>query len=468
MDELRQMPNNPSTYDMDNGYLGALMLPPFSVEAEQSVIGGLLLHNSAFDRIEGITAAEFYRNDHRKIFAHIHSMLSNNEAVDVITLATKMHGAGELVDVGGVAYLQKIMEGTPGAANIRQYADVVRDKAVLRGLMRVGDSIAALATEAGDLTPEQRLEAAQTMLSGLERKQSGEAKVGLEITASFSETLRRRAAKEMIGVSSHFIDLDRTLNGLQRGDLIVVAGRPSMGKSALSFQIAEQVALSGGVSLCFSMEMSTQQFMDRVVARVGGVKLADIITGDAYGTEAVAKALGRVEKSRLFVDDSPGLTVNQIRARARAIRRKHGLDLVVIDYLQLMPGNGDSRNAQIEEITRGIKALARELDVPVILLSQLNRKCEERTDKRPMMSDLRESGAIEQDADVILFIYRHEKYYPDETDWAGIAEILIAKNRQGATTTVPMTFWGAYTAFKNFKGELPQRGTTKYNRGNLT
>jgi len=447
-----------------------MRLPPHSIEAEQAVLGGLLLQNSAWDRLDlNLAATDFYRNDHRLMFAHIATAIGAGHSIDVLLLAEKMKAAGELADAGGFTYLQSIIDGTAGSTNIRAYSEVVRGKSMQRALATAGDTIADMAMNPDGRTIEQLVDEAQSKLMALGNSQSGETQTVGELLSEFDDVLRRRHAKEIVGVPTHFVDIDSALHGLQRGDLIIIAGRPSMGKSAFAFQIAEQVALSKQKVLCFSMEMSKQQFMDRAVSRAGSVRLAEVISGVAYGTPQVTKALERLSDAHLFIDDTAGLSVDQIRARSRNVMRRHGdLDLIVIDYLQLMPGRGINRNTQIEEITRGLKALAKELRVPIVVLSQLNRKCEERVDKRPMMSDLRESGAIEQDADVIMFIYRHEQYYPDLAEWRNMAEIIIAKNRQGGVRIVPMVFYGEYTAFNNFVGEIPQRSRPTQQRGNLS
>ncbi|MEW5768762.1 MAG: replicative DNA helicase [Pseudomonadota bacterium] len=451
--------------------LSALKLPPHSVEAEQSVLGGLLLENNAWERIADlIVEHDFYRADHRAIWRQITRLVSDNKPADVVTVAEALESLGTLDDVGGLAYLAALAQNTPSAANIRRYAEIVRERAILRKLAEVGTGIAESAFTPAGRSATEILDEAEAKV--FEIKEAGaKANQGflhmqpllMEVVTRIDELYNRENPNEVTGVPTGFADLDTKTSGLQPGDLIIVAGRPSMGKTAFSLNIAENVALDTNHSVAvFSMEMGAAQLVMRMLGSVGRLDQHKLRTGRISEDDwpRLTHALGRLNETPLYIDESPGLTAMEVRARARRLARQvkdsKPLGLIVIDYLQLMSGtgSGENRATEISDISRSLKGLAKELHVPVIALSQLNRSLEQRPNKRPVMSDLRESGAIEQDADVILFIYRDEVYNPDSQD-KGTAEIIIGKQRNGPIGTVRLTFLGEFTRFENYAGGLP-------------
>ncbi len=447
--------------------LDALKLPPHSVEAEQSVLGGLLLENEALDKIADLlSAADFYRHDHRLIFTHISKLIEQNKPADIVTVAESLESSAELSSVGGIAYLGALAQNTPTAANIRRYAEIVRERAVMRKLVEVGSGIAESAYHPQGRDAQQLLDEAEAKIfqiaEGGKRSTQGflDIKTLLPQVADRIDYLYQRENQgDVTGVPTGFADLDERTSGLQPGDLIIVAGRPSMGKTAFSVNIAENVALDTKLPVAiFSMEMGATQLATRMIGSVGRLDQHRMRNGNLEDEDWVrlTTALGKLNEAPIFIDEGAGLSSFDVRARARRLHRQCGkLGLIVIDYLQLMTGNAgrqsENRATEISEISRSLKSLAKELDVPVIALSQLNRGLEQRTDKRPVMSDLRESGAIEQDADLILFIYRDEVYNPDSQD-KGTAEIIIAKQRNGPIGRVRLTFIGQNTRFENFAG----------------
>lgn len=430
--------------------------PPHSREAEQAVLGSMLLNNESYERVHWLQAKDFYSQQHRLIFGAMLKLIASGKPADVITTAEELKAEKQAEEAGGLAYLHSLAQGVASTANIHRYAEIMKVKSVSREL-------AAAAVVAGDLAYDnslpvsEKIDRVQQMLMAVQYENVKDPQPAAQTVPAHREVMRKRHQREIVGVPTGFVDLDARLHGLQGGDLIIVAGRPGMGKSSLAFQIAEQAAMKGNAALCLSMEMSRLQCTDRAIARLSGFALDSILTGDAYGRAGLEEAYDLYGSLPLFLDDQPALTVTQAKAKARALKRRHNLKLVVVDYIQLMRARGQDRNNEISNITQGLKSLAKELDLPVIALSQLNRKCEERQDKRPMMSDLRDSGAIEADADVVLFIYRHEQYYPDDLEWRGIAEVIIGKHRQGSVGHVPLTFLGQNTAFKNFGGTMPER-----------
>ena len=434
-------------------------MPPHSVEAEQAVLGGLLLDNSTWDAIaDRLTAEDFYRRDHQQIFAAIAELAGRSEPADAVTLAEHLAAKGEAEDTGGLAYLAGLARDTPTAANIRAYADIVRERALLRHLIRVSGEIAASAyasegRPAKDLVDEAERLVFQIAEAG---RRTGSGFVALKDI--LGETIDRldmlhENQGQLTGISTGYTDLDRMTAGLQPGDLVIVAGRPSMGKTTFALNIGENAAISAGVPVAvFSMEMSREQLSMRMISSLGRVDQSHLRTG-MFGDEDWARingAIAQMKTAPIYIDDSGALTPTEVRARARRLSRERGLGLIIVDYLQLMqvPGTKENRATEISEISRSLKALAKELRVPVIALSQLNRGVEQRTDKKPVMSDLRESGAIEQDADVIMLIYR-EEVYDQDTPRKGIADIIIAKQRNGPTGEVHLTFLGKYTRFEN-------------------
>ena len=447
------------------------ILPPCATEAEQSVIGGLLLDNLAYERIASdLQPDDFYRNEHQTIYRTIAAMLDRGEAVDIVTVDATLERVGQSDPCGGLAYLGELAANTPSAANIASYARVVIDRRERRDLIAAGQRLIELAREPGSDAIARADKASSIVLSLGEQRGSKESATISEVMGTVLQVLDKRieAGGAISGLSTGFVDLDKATTGLHPGNLVVLAGRPAMGKTTLGVNIAENVALDGGAALVFSLEMSATDLAERSMARAGSVNTQTLregkLTEDDWSRMTVA--LGKLNGKALVIDDDPGTaTVAQMRRKAVRLKRKLGrLDLIVIDYLQLMRGDGNNRNEEIGGITRGLKLLARELNVPVVLLSQLNRGVEDRTDKRPMMSDLRESGAIEQDADVILMAYRDDYYNPGSSQFHGFAEIIIRKQRMGPTGTVPLIFQGEYSRFLDADQEEFSRARDAFNR----
>jgi replicative DNA helicase len=443
--------------------VAALKLPPHSIEAEQSLIGGLLIDNAAWDRIgDVVRETDFYRDDHRRIFRHIGKLIQQGRPADVVTVYESIEQSNEVDQTGGLGYLGEIANATPSAANIRRYAEIVRERGILRQLVTVGDEIAGNA-----LNPAGR--DVKTLLDDAEQRIFQIAEAGNrgnngfvaiqpllgEVVERMETLLARDSQSDITGVATGFADLDRLTSGLQPGDMIVVAGRPSMGKTAFALNIAEHVGVDLRLPVAiFSLEMSGPQLATRFLSSVGRIDQTKLRTGRLTDDEwdRMTVALGKLHEAPIHIDETGAINSTDLRARARRLHRQFGkLGLIIIDYLQLMSSNrdGENRATEISEISRSIKALAKELQVPIIALSQLSRKVEERNDKRPLMSDLRESGAIEQDADIIMMMYREEYYKPDTQD-KGMAEVIITKHRNGPTDTVRLTFLGEYTKFENF------------------
>jgi replicative DNA helicase len=438
----------------------SLRVPPQSIEAEQSVLGGLLLDNSTWDSIaDRLRAEDFYRRDHQQIFTAIAELSARSEPSDAVTLAEYLAAKGLTEETGGLAYLAGLARDTPTAANIRAYADIVRERSLLRQLIRVSGEVAASAYDSEGRTAVELVDEAERRVFEIaeQGRRTGSGFVPLHdiLGATIDRLdLLQQNQGQLTGVSTGYHDLDRMTAGLQPGDLIIVAGRPSMGKTTLALNIAENAAIGASTPVAvFSMEMSRDQLAMRMISSLGRVDQSHLRTGN-FGDEDWARingAIAQMKTAPIYIDDSGALTPTEVRARARRLKReKGGLGLIVVDYLQLMqvPGTKENRATEISEISRSLKALAKELRVPVIALSQLNRSVEQRTDKKPVMSDLRESGAIEQDADLIVLIYREEVYEP-ETPRKGIADIIIAKQRNGPTGEVHLTFLGKYTRFEN-------------------
>ena len=438
----------------------ALRLPPHSVEAEQAVLGGVLLDNGAWDRIADILAgAHFYRSEHRAVFNAVAALCEVGQPCDAVTVAERLDRDGQLESSGGLAYLAELAENTPSAANIAAYAEIVRERAVLRELIRTSTEIADAA-----FRPEGR--AALDLLDDAERRIFDLAERGgagrresiaiRDVLVSVMERIDELSRRDspITGVPTGFEDLDRKTAGLQQGDLIIVAGRPSMGKTSFSMNIVEMAAIRARLPvIVFSMEMPAEQLTMRMLSSLGRIDQQKVRTGklDDDDWPRLTSQLALLNDTNIFIVDEPALTPTELRARCRRLKREHGLGLVVIDYLQLMhvPGTRENRATEISEISRSLKALAKELMVPVVACSQLNRGLEQRQDKRPVMSDLRESGAIEQDADLILFIYRDE-VYNEESKNKGKAEIIIGKQRNGPIGRVELAFLNQFTRFENY------------------
>ena len=445
--------------------LAQLRIPPHSLEAESSVIGGLLLDNTAWDKIGDVLIdADFYRYEHRLVFAAVSTLINANRAADVITVFEHMQTQGKAEEIGGLAYLNSLAQYVPSSANIRRYAEIVRERSILRKLISVSDEIAtsAMSTK-GKAVPLILDEAEQKIFNigeeGQRMRQGFQSMGNLVVQLLDRVEEMSQNPNDITGVPTGFFDLDRMTSGMQAGDLIVLAARPSMGKTALAINIAENVALKEGLPVAvFSMEMGASQLAIRIVGSIGRIDQTRLRTGKLLDEEwpRLTEAVERLRNVSLSIDETPGLTPSELRANARRLARSCGkLGLVVVDYLQLMSGSsgsdGDNRATELGEISRGLKMLAKELQCPVIALSQLNRGVEQRTDKRPMMSDLRESGAIEQDADVIMFIYRDD-YYNKDSKEPGVAEIIIGKQRNGPTGTVKLTFLKPITKFESYAG----------------
>ena len=446
----------------------AMRVPPQSVEAEQSVLGGLLLDNTAWDKISDMVGeTDFYRADHRLIFQHVMLLIENNRPADVLTVAESLERSAKLAEAGGQAYLGSLSMNTPSAANIRRYAEIVRERAIMRQLAQAGTEIADAAfnpqgREAKDLIDEAESKVFHIAEAGAKANQ-GFVKIDPLLTETVEriDMLYSRENKDdVIGLATGYVDLDRMTSGLQQGELIVIAARPSMGKTALAMNIVEHVALNlKKAAAVFSMEMSGSQLTLRMIGSVGRVDQHKLRSGTFEESEwpKLVDAVGKLNDSQIHIDDTAGLNALEVRSRARRLHRQcGGLSLIVVDYLQLMSGTSsgreENRATEVAEISRSLKSLSKELKVPVVALSQLNRSVESRQDKRPMMSDLRESGAIEQDADLILFIYRDEVYNPTNEASKGKAEIIIAKQRNGPTGSVTLTFLGRHTRFENYAG----------------
>jgi replicative DNA helicase len=451
-------------FSNSDAQIDEIKLPPHSIEAEQSVLGGLLLESSALDKIADlITGEDFYRKEHRLIYQQIVRLSELAKAIDVITVAEALEIAGKLSDVGGLPYLGGLAQNVPSAANVRRYGEIVRERSIMRKLVEVGSDIAGSAynptgRDAAQLLDEAEKKVFEIAEAGSRGKQGFMSMPPLltQVVEKIETLYGRDNSSDVTGMATGFTDLDRMTSGLQPGDLVIVAGRPSMGKTAFSINIAENVALDSKLPVAiFSMEMGASQLATRMLGSVGKLNQHDLRTGklqdDDWGR--LTHALGRLNDAPIFIDESAALSALEIRARSRRLSRQHGkLGLIVVDYIQLMGSNAgkasENRATEISEMSRSLKALAKELQVPVVALSQLNRSLEQRPNKRPVMSDLRESGAIEQDADLILFIYRDEVYNSDSPD-KGKAEIIIGKQRNGPIGKVELAFRGEYTRFDN-------------------
>ena len=442
--------------------VAALKLPPHSIEAEQSLIGGLLIDNAAWDRIgDVVRETDFYRDDHRRIFRHIGKLIQQGRPADVVTVYESIEQSNEVDQTGGLGYLGEIANATPSAANIRRYGEIVRERAILRQLVTVGDEIAGNALNPAGRDVKTLLDDAEQRIFQIAEagNRSNNGFVAIqpllgEVVARMETLLARDSQSDITGVATGFVDLDRMTAGLQAGDMIVVAGRPSMGKTAFALNIAEHVGVELRLPVAiFSLEMSGPQIATRFLSSVGRIDQSKLRTGRLTDDEweRLTVALGKLHEAPIHIDETGAINSTDLRARARRLHRQFGkLGLIIIDYLQLMSANrdGENRATEISEISRSIKALAKELQVPIVALSQLSRKVEERNDKRPLMSDLRESGAIEQDADIILMMYREEYYKPDTQD-KGTAEVIIGKHRNGPVGKVRLTFINEFAKFEN-------------------
>ncbi|PSW00465.1 replicative DNA helicase [Photobacterium lipolyticum] len=443
----------------------AIKMPPHSLEAEQSVLGGLMLDNEKWDTVAGkVVAKDFYSRPHRIIFEATSFLLDGGQPLDLITLSEHLERADKLEGVGGFAYLAELAKNTPSAANISAYAEIVRERALIRDMIGVANEIADAGYDPQGRTSEDLLDMAESKVFAIAEQRSDENEGPQNVDTILEKTLERiellyqSPQDGVTGVSTGFSDLNKKTAGLQGSDLIIVAARPSMGKTTFAMNLCENAAMDQEKPvLIFSLEMPAEQIMMRMLASLSRVDQTKIRTGqlDDEDWARISSTMGiLMQKKNMFIDDSSGLTPTDVRSRARRIARDNGgLSMIMIDYLQLMrvPGLQDNRTLEISEISRSLKALAKELNVPVVALSQLNRSLEQRADKRPINSDLRESGAIEQDADLIMFIYRDE-VYNEESALKGIAEIIIGKQRNGPIGSVRLTFQGQFSRFDNYAG----------------
>jgi len=443
--------------------IAQLRIPPHSIEAESSVLGGLLLDNNAWDRVgDLLTDSDFYRYEHRLIYAAMGGLINATKPADVITTYEQLQGLGKADEVGGLAYLNSLAQYVPSASNIRRYAEIVRERSILRKLVSASDEIATAAFNTQGKPVDKILDEAEQKIFNI-GEEGSRMKQGFQAMDSLVVQLLDRVQEmadnpnDITGVPTGFYDLDRLTSGFQAGDMIVLAARPSMGKTALAINIAEHVALHEELPVAvFSMEMGASQLAVRIVGSIGRIDQMHLRTGKLTDDEwpRLTEAIEKLRNVSLHIDETPGLTVSELRANARRLARQCGgkLGLIVVDYLQLMSVSSsmseENRATAVGEISRGLKMLAKELQCPVLALSQLSRGVESRTDKRPMMSDLRESGAIEQDADVIMFIYRDD-YYNKDSKEPGVAEIIISKQRNGPTGVVKLAFIKPLTKFES-------------------
>ena len=447
-------------------------VPPHSVEAEQAVIGGLLLDAAAWDNVADVVKVEdFYRPDHQLIFEAIGALAGGGKPCDVVTVSQHLERNGKLEEAGGLAYLGSVARDTPTAANVKAYADIVRERSLLRQLITAGSEIASAVFNNDGRTARELVDEAEQKVfdiaEGGFRGRQGAVSIRAMLPAVIDQIDDAYSNPDKLrGLPTGFTDFDNMTGGLRPGDLVIVAGRPSMGKTTLAVNMAEYAALRPGEKRAsvaiFSMEMPSEQVITRMLSSVGGVPLHNLRSGKITDDDwvRITSATSQLSEAKVFVDETPALSPMELRARARRVKREHGLDLVVVDYLQLMqvPGNKENRATEIGEISRGLKVLAKELAVPVIALSQLNRGVEQRENKKPVMSDLRESGSIEQDADMILLIYRPEVYDRENQMIKGMAEIDLVKHRNGEIGEFKLTFQGQFTRFVNYMPETYSTG----------
>lgn len=443
-----------------------LRAPPQSIEAEQAVIGGLLLVPDALEAVSGLIGdRDFYRDDHRTIYRAIMRLAGDQRPIDALTVFEKLDADGDADRIGGLSYLTSLVRNTPSAANIEAYAKIVRERALLREMIAVGHSIADHGYSPSGKPADALLDQAESAIMAIAEKRTNTQTGPMRASALLKPVIGRiesaSASDGITGLPTGFMDLDKETAGLQAGDLIIVAARPSMGKTTFAMNICENAMMTQDKPvLVFSLEMPAEQLLLRSISSLGSVDFQKVKTGqlDAADWDRVFHATQLIkQRDLLLIDDTAGLTPMTMRARARRAHREHGgLSLIMVDYLQLMQSDGQAENRtnEVSEISRALKALAKELRVPLIALSQLNRSLEQRADKRPVMADLRESGAIEQDADVILCLYRDEVYYPDHADNKGIAEVLIRKQRQGPIGDVKLSFQGRFTRFRNYAPDV--------------
>jgi replicative DNA helicase len=433
--------------------------PPHSREAEESVIGAVLLSEEAVNEVmDRIHPEDFYVPAHQAIFESMRELFDSNQAIDAVTVSESLRRRGELEKIGGVTYLTRLVDIVPSTSNIVYYAGIVEEHAKRRELIRAGATVTDVAFDIDEEIASVLDRAEQVVLAVAEKRSS---QTLLEVGPMFSDVLEHielmeQRGTELTGLATGFVDLDKKLAGLQPANLVIIAGRPAMGKSSLALNIATNAASTGDPVAIFSLEMSKEEIVHRILSSVGKVDSMKLRSGQLGPLwQRVVDAAGVMYKSPIYIDDSPVVTVTDIRAKCRRLKRKKGLSLIVVDYLQLMEAHGgENRQQEIAQISRNLKNLARELDVPIIAASQLNRSLESREDKRPRLSDLRESGSLEQDADVVMFVYRHEYYHPEDQEKKGIAEVIVAKHRAGSTGPVELTFQPEFTRFANLGRDI--------------
>lgn len=454
------MPVNQPT----NDNIESLHIPPHSIEAEQSVLGALMISADSWDKVADLIVEEdFYNHSHRLVFASIIRLINKNEAIDAVTVKSELEAHAQLDEAGGFSYLIELAKNTPSAANVGAYANAIRERAIVRELIGVAHDIADVGFNPEGRDSKEVLDFAETKVFEIAEKRTSAGEGPVDVKSVLKKTVDRldelvKQDQDVTGVSSGYTDLDQMTSGLQRSDLIIVAARPSMGKTTFAMNLCENaMMMQDKPVLVFSLEMPAEQIMMRMLASLSRVNQTSIRTAklddaDWMRMQQTMKELH--DKDNLFIDDSSGLTPMELRTRARKLARERGgISMIMVDYLQLMrvPSLSDNRTLEIAEISRSLKALAKELEVPVVALSQLNRGLEQRADKRPINSDLRESGSIEQDADLIMFIYRDEVYH-ENSEYKGIAEIIIGKQRNGPIGTCRLTFQGQFSRFDNYAG----------------
>jgi replicative DNA helicase len=454
-----------SAYKNQDTETTSLKIPPHSIEAEQAILGGLFLDPNAWTKVsERLRDDDFYRKDHQIIFNAVSKLDGEGHPFDLVTVAEWLENNQILDDAGGLSYLSALADNTPGASNVTAYADIVRKRSILRQLIKATNEISDSVFNPMGRSSNEILDFAESTIFQIAEQESRGRKNYNSIKDLLVSTLDRidelyQKKSHITGIATGYTDFDRHTAGLQNSDLIIVAGRPSMGKTAFAVNLAEHAIIKDKLSVAiFSMEMSGEQLSMRMMSSLGRIDQHKVRTGklDDEDWPRLTSAVEILKDSKLFIDDTPALTPVELRSRCRRLTREHGLDMVIVDYLQLMQvhGSKENRATEISEISRSLKAMAKELNIPVIALSQLNRSLEQRPNKRPVMSDLRESGAIEQDADVIVFIYRDE-VYDEESPNKGIAEIIIGKQRNGPIGTVKLSFLGRYTRFENYVDSQP-------------
>ena len=436
-------------------------IPPHSVESEQSILGSIILDKDAIITVaETINPSDFYKEAHKIIYESMLSLNSNNEPIDLITLIEELRKEGHLDNVGGISYLTSLSTIVPTTSNVKYYANIVKEKSVMRQLIKASNEIINLGYDASTDVQEILEKAEKNIFDISQEKASDDIQpinVVLQDTFDMIERLCTEKS-EVTGITTGFVDLNKKINGLQRTDLILLAARPAMGKTAFSLNLVQNAALKGDASVAvFSLEMSKEQLVQRMLSAQSNVELSKIKTGNLGESDwpRIIDAMAVLSEANIFIDDTPGIKISEIRSKCRRLKIEKGLDLILIDYLQLMEGEGKNENRQqeIAKISRSLKILAKELDCPVIALSQLSRSPELRKDHRPILSDLRESGSIEQDADIVMFLYRDE-YYHDDSEKKNIGEVIVAKNRHGETGSVELVWFGQVQKFADKVREI--------------